>query len=147
MTKTYLESIAHFEESVREYMIAYAPTHTRIPETPEELRWLRGSVVDLGFKHLGLNLEGLNAVLRSFAHKGVAIPHSRWKLRYTGVAMATVVEPSTGDEEVTLPEHWKQAVWVMDKYGRPTWMGRRVAKFDPSKYQKTPDGWELCSDP
>jgi hypothetical protein len=143
MAKTYLESIAHFDEAGREYLIAYAPTHTRIPETPEELRWLRGSVVDLGFKHLGLNLEGLNAVLRAFAHMGVAIPHSRWKLRYTGVAMATVVEPSTGDEEVTLPEHWKQAVWVMDKFGRPTWMGRRVAKFDRSKYQKTPDGWEL----
>ena len=25
MAKTYLESIAHFEESVREYLIAYVP--------------------------------------------------------------------------------------------------------------------------
>jgi hypothetical protein len=142
MTKTYLESIAHFEESVREYMIAYAPTHTRIPETPEELRWLRGWV-DLGFKNLGLNSEGLNDVLRAFVHKGVAIPHSPWKLRYAGVKATTVVEPSTGYEEATLPEHWKQAVWVADTTDRPTWIGKRSNKFDPSKYKGTPDGREL----
>ena len=49
-----------------------------------------------------------------------------------------MVEPATGDE-LKLPEHWKQGVWVMDDKDRFTWIGRRareeqVGKWDRSKY-------------
>ena len=93
MAKTYLESISHFSEAVREELIKWS-TRTRFPQVPAELSFLRPGFVDLGFENLGLGDEEHKALLLAFCGDGVAVPGTPYKLRFTGMAMSTVVEPA-----------------------------------------------------
>ena len=147
MAKTYLESISHFSEAVREELIKWS-TRTRFPQVPAELSFLRRGFVDLGFEHLGLGDEEHKALLLAFVGDGVAVPGTPYRLRYSGVGMATVVEPATGTEP-PLPAHWKQGVLVIDLQNR-LWIGKRVrplGEVDLALYQDAGDGWQLRSDP
>ena len=150
MAKTYLESIGHFSELVREGLITWS-TRTRFPQVPGELSFLRPGMVDLGFENLGLSEADHKALLLALCGDGVAVPGTQDKLRYTGMATSTVVEPATGTEP-PLPAHWKQGLYVVDPQGRLTWIGKRVrpdqvGEVDLGLYRDAGDGWELCSDP
>ena len=150
MAKTYLESIGHFSEAVQADLIKWS-TRTRFPQVPAELSFLRRGFVDLGFEHLGLGDEEHKALLLAFVGDGVAVPGTPYRLRYSGVGMATVVEPATGTEP-PLPAHWKQGVLVIDAQDRLTWIGRKVrpdqvGEVDLQLYQDVGDGWQCCADP
>ena len=150
MAKTYLESIGHFSEGMREELIKWS-TRTRFPQVPGELSFLRPGMVDLGFENLGLSEADHKALLLALCGDGVAVPGTPYKLRFTGMAMSTVVEPATGTEP-PLPAHWKQGLYVVDPQGRLTWIGKRVrpdqvGEVDLGLYRDAGDGWELCSDP
>src|SRR5262245_39883755 len=109
MAKTYLESISHFDEAVRESLVTWS-TSTRFPQVPAELSLLRPGFVDLGFENLGLGDEEHKALLLAFVGDGVAVPGTPYRLRYSGVGMATVVEPATC-QEPPLPAHWKHGLY------------------------------------
>jgi hypothetical protein len=150
MAKTYLESIGHFSEAVQADLIEWS-TRTRFPQAPAELSFLRPGFVDLGIENLGLGEDEHKALLLAFCGDGVAVPGTPYKLRFTGMAMSTVVEPATGTEP-PLPVHWKQGLYVVDAQGRLTWIGKRVrpdqvGKVDLPLYQDVGDGWQLRSDP
>jgi hypothetical protein len=150
MAKTYLESISHFSEAVRQSLIAWS-TRTRFPQVPAELSFLRPGFVDLGYENLGLTEADHKALLLAFCGDGVAMPGTPYKLRFSGVGIATVVEPATG-QEPSLPDHWRQGVLVIDAQNRLTWIGKRVrpdpiGQVDLDRYQDVGDGWQLRSDP
>ena len=150
MKRTYLESISHFSEEMREELIKWS-TRTRFPQVPAELSLLRPGFVDLGFENLGLGDEEHKALLLAFCGDGVAVPGTPYKLRFTGMAMSTVVEPATG-QEPSLPAHWRQGVLVIDAQDRLTWIGKRVrpdqvGKVNLALYLDTGDGWQLHPDP
>jgi hypothetical protein len=150
MVKTYLETISHFSEAVRESLITWS-TRTRFPQVPTELSFLRPGFVDLGFEYLGLGDEEHKALLLAFCGDGVAVPGTPYKLRFTGMAMSTVVEPANGTEP-PLPAHWKQGVLVIDAQDRRTWIGKRVrpdqvSQVDLALYKDAGDGWERYSEP
>ena len=150
MAKTYLESISHFDEALREELIKWC-IRTRFPQVPAELSFLRPGFVDLGFEYLGLGDEEHKALLLAFCGDGVAVPGTPYKLRFTGMGMSTVVEPATGTEP-PLPAHWRQGVLVIDAQNRLTWIGKRVrpeqvGQVDLALYQDAGDGWQLRPDP
>jgi hypothetical protein len=91
------------------------PGLSRCPS--KELSFLCPGRVDFGFENLGLSEADHKALLLAFVGDGVAVPDTPYKLRYTGMMMATVVEPATGQEPF-LPDHWKQAVLVIDRQDR-----------------------------
>jgi hypothetical protein len=150
MARTYLESIRHFDEGMREELIKWA-TRTRFRQVPRELSFLRRRFVDLGFEKLGLSDADHKALLLAFVGEGVAVPGTTYKLRFSGVAMSTEVEPATG-QEPPLPMHRKQAVLAIDAQDRVTWIGKSVPPdqlggLDTRIYWDAGDGWELCSGP
>jgi hypothetical protein len=150
MAKTYLQSISHFSEIVREQLIGWA-TRTRFEQVPGELSFLRPGFVDLGFENLGLSEEDHKALLLAFVGDGVTVPGTLYKLRYSGEGGATVVEIATG-EEPTIPEHWKQGVFVVGAPDRLTWIGKNVrpdhvGDMDIGLYWDARDGWQFCSAP
>jgi hypothetical protein len=150
MAKTYLESISHFSEWMREELIKWS-TRTRFPQVPGELSFLRPGFVDLGYENLGLSEAEHKALLLAFVGDGIAVPGTPHKLRFSGVGMATVVEPASGTEP-PLPAHWKQGVLVIDAQNRLTWIGKRVrpdplGQVDLDRYQDAGDGWQLRPDP
>jgi hypothetical protein len=150
VVKTYLQSISHFSEAVREELIKWS-TRTRFPQAPAELSFLRPGFVDLGIENLGLGEDEHKALLLAVAGDGVAMSGTPYKLRYTGMQMRTVVEPATG-QEPSLPAHWRQGVLVIDAQDRLTWIGKRVrpdqvGEVDLGLHRDAGDGWELCSDP
>jgi hypothetical protein len=143
---TYLQSISHFSEAVRDSLITWS-TRTCFPQVPAELSFLRPGFVDLGFENLGLSEADHKALLLAFCGDGVAIAGTPHKLRFSGVGMATVVEPATG-QEPSLPAHWKQGLYVVDPQDRLTWIGKRVrpdqvGKVDLGLYRDAGDGWQL----
>jgi hypothetical protein len=118
---------------------------------PAELSFLRPGYVDLGFENLGLTDQQHKALLLAFVGDSVAVPGTPLKLRYSGMMMATVVEPATG-QEPSLPAHWKQGVLVINAQDRLTWIGKKVrpdqvGKVDLGLYLDAGDGWERCSEP
>lgn len=148
MGKTYLETISHFSEVMREQLIKEA-THTRFEQVPLDLAFLRPGLVDLGFERLGLADDDYHALLLAFVGEGAAVPGRPYRLRYTGVAMATAVEPATGTGP-SLPAHWKQAVLVVDAQGCVTWIGHGVrldqlGDVDTGVYWNAGDGWQLIA--
>lgn len=115
--KIYSETIKHLPEAIREDIIRESP-HTRIMgPLPPGLEFLGGTTehfVDLGFENLGLPGPEKQAVFAAFMGRGVAIPNTNYKLRYANTG-TTVVEPiEAGEELVTLPEYWAEAVLVVD---------------------------------
>ena len=54
MARTYLESISHFDEGLREELIKWA-TRTRFRQVPRELSFLHRCFVDLGFEKAALS--------------------------------------------------------------------------------------------
>lgn len=144
--KTYLESIGHFSDFCREELINEAP-HTRLENVPQELSFLRGGYVDLGFENLGLNDTDRKALSLAFTGTGVKVPNTTYKLRYSGMRGTTVVEPATGDEH-SLPADWSQGVFVIDDRDRLTWIGKKVrpdqvGTVNHALYQDKGDGWQI----
>jgi len=117
--KIYSKTIAHLPESIREEVIKEAP-HTRfIGFLPPELEFLGGTerhIVDLGFEDLGLPESERKAIFIAFTKNGVAIPGTNYKIRVAnaGLSVVELIEP--GEELVVLPDHWKDAVMVMDGF-------------------------------
>ena len=151
MAKTYLQSVSHFSEGMREEIIEWTTCCTRFERVPKELAFLHLGCVDLGFENLGLSEADLRTLLLAFVGDGVAVPGRPYRLRYSGVGMATVVEPATG-QELPLPAHWRQGLYVVDPHDRLTWIGKRVrpeqvGPFHLALYQDVGDAWQLRSDP
>jgi hypothetical protein len=123
--KTWLDSLEKLEEGYRESLLLEAAAHTSfLAPLPSELSFLVGRFVDLGFENLGLGPQKFNDFLRAFSGTGVAVPHTKWRLRFT--YPYAVVEPADGSEQETLPAWWKEAVLVTDDHFIPTWVGKRV---------------------
>lgn len=124
----YSEKIQHLPEHIRESIIREAP-HTRVQgPLPPELAFLGGGpeFVDLGFENLGLPEIEKRVLYDAFVGHGVAVPGTNYKLRYTKTGI-TVVEPTTaGEELVTLPDFWAEAVLVVGENNRPSYVGKRV---------------------
>src|SRR5437868_6614399 len=111
--KTWLESVERLQPGFREAMLCEAAAHTSFPAPlPSELAFLAGRFVDLGFENLGLGTQKYNDFLRAFSGTGVAVPRTRWRLRFA--YPYAVVEPVDGSEQATLPDWWKEAVLVTD---------------------------------
>lgn len=146
--KTWLEYIENqgFDESTQHNLIQEAP-HTRFGKNlPSSLSFLNGSWVDMGFENLGLDPEKYKALYRAFSGTGVMIPGTNLKLRHAAPGQSGV-ETQDGTEEISLPDNWKQAIFVMDNDDRFTWVGKLVrpiqVNIDKSKYREEPDGWVL----
>jgi hypothetical protein len=81
MARTYLESISHFDEGLREELIKWA-TRTRFWQVPRELSFLHRRFVDLGFEKLAatqtrqqlhqgvLSSAGLQSITNTSARPG-----------------------------------------------------------------------------
>ena len=106
----YSEAIAHLSEEVREEIIREAPHTQIVGEIPPGLGVLDGSFIDLGFENLGLSSVDKRAVNLAFVGRGVAMPGTGYKLRYTQTGM-TAIEPDDG--VLVLPEHWMDAILVL----------------------------------
>jgi hypothetical protein len=142
--KTWLQSVEGLETDFRNSMLMEAAAHTSfVAPLPAELSFLAGRFVDLGFENLGMGPQRFNDFLRAFSGTGVAIPHSKWRLRFA--YPYAVVELADGSERETLPIWWKEAVLVTDDQFIPTWIGKRVradqtAGFDLQGYQDAGEG-------
>lgn len=146
----YRDQIKHFPALIQESLIKETP-HTRFnsKDLPPELAFLAGAIVDLGFENLGLPAEAFKALSKAFAGKGIRIPGTNLKLRYSGELLTTVIEPiSDTEEDATLPDYWREAVLVLDHNDQPSWIGKRVrpdqvGKLDRFKYAEVEGGYQL----
>lgn len=150
MATTYLQAIAHFDDFVQGELIKWS-TRTRFGPVPKELAFLHPGFVNLGFENLGLPGDEHKALLLAFVGDGVAVPGTPYRLRYSGMLGATVVETATGTQP-PLPEHWKQGVFVLDTQNQLTWIGKKVrpdqvGDVDLTHYRDAGDGWQLRSEP
>lgn len=131
--KIYSEAIAYLPENIREEIIKEAP-HTRfLGPLPAELEFLGGTVrhlVDLGFENLGVPESERKTIYRAFTGPGVAVPNTIYKLRYANTGTAVVETVEEGEELVSLPEHWREAVLVFDGF-EPSYIGELVR---PNQY-------------
>ena len=147
LNKLYTESIAHFSQPIQDWLIREAPHDRLIKSTiPDELAFLRGEYVDLGFENIGISQD--QAMLHGFSINGLRIPGSRYRLRHGTHPDGTRVELATGSEFGCLPDNWKQGVLVIGKDDIFTWIGKLVRKdqigdIDFSLYETTDDGWLL----
>lgn len=139
----YLDSIKNstlFEELIRE-----AP-HTRITgHIPDELSFLNGEFVDLGFEDFDIPTEQKRALMLAFAGNGVQIPGTNWKLRHTRPGDTQIEPAEQGD--VMLPENWAAVVVVMTG-DHMTWIGKavrpdRIGRVNLDEYQDVGDGFAL----
>lgn len=76
---------------------------------PDELKFLEGSLVDLGFSRLNLPEAEIERIVLAFCGEGVAVPGTPYKLRHSVMSLFTFVEPASG-HEVRLPADWRQLV-------------------------------------
>jgi hypothetical protein len=142
--KSWLASVESLEPGFRQPMLIEAAAHTSFQApVPAELSFLTGRFVDLGFENLGLGPQKFNDFLRAFSGTGVAVPQSKWRLRFA--YPFAVVEPADGSEQETLPNWWREAVLVTDDQFLPTWVGKRVrpdqtAGFDLQGYRDVGEG-------
>ena len=143
--KEWLET--QYDEETRQMILNEIPHGSMLSgPIPPELKFLQG-FVDFGFENLGLTPAAKRELHDAFASRGVAVPGTRWKLRYRG-GMGVLVEPMDGSEPV-LPNHWKQAVYVLSVSDVFTWIGKRVrpeqlgVPIDFNLYRDVGDGWEL----
>lgn len=145
LNEMYLQKIAHLDQVIQEQIIREAPHTTIQSHIPIELEFLEGQFVDLGFENMDLPEDQKQAIYRSFVGPGVAIPGTKWKLRYLRTGQ-TFVEP-IGDEQIlTLPDNWKQCVLVLDSTGGWAWIGKRVrpdqiGEVDWDRYEEKQDGY------
>jgi hypothetical protein len=123
--KTWLDAVERLDAGVRRPMLIEAAAHASFQAPlPAELAFLTGRFVDLGFENLGLGPQKFNDFLRAFSGAGLAVPNTKWRLRFA--YPYAVVEPTDGTEPETLPAWWKEAVLVTDDRFVPTWVGKRV---------------------
>lgn len=147
--KTWLEAIEanRFDEWTKEQLINEMPHTHFVGHLPPDLAFLRGAFVDLGFENLGLTPEEHRKVMLAFGGSGVKLPGMAYRLRHARPGHS-VVEPVDGTEEATLPNHWRQAVSVMNNDDNFTWIGKRVrpdqvGQIDLSLYHDEGDGYRL----
>jgi hypothetical protein len=105
-------------------------------QLPDDLRFLQGSLVDLGFGKLNLPQTEIERIFSAFCGEGVAVPGTHYKLRHSVMSLFTLVEPATG-HEVTLPTDWRQVVRSQ------SWIGKEVVPpgTDLSLYRNVGDGY------
>ena len=142
--KTWLEAIEKLENGLQRPLLVEAASHTSFqPPLPTELAFLAGRFVDLGFENLGFGVQKCNDFPRAFSGTGVAVPHTKWRLRFT--YPYAVAEPVDGSDQDTLPGWWKEAFLVTDDQFVPTWVGKRVrpdqtAGFNLQGYRDVGEG-------
>ena len=123
---TLLENLGASELSL---VLTEAP-HTSFKNNaiPDDLKFLSGSMVDLGFEDLKLTDDDFKAVQMAFVSTGVAIPGTKFKLIWKG-GPRSAVEPIGVDEQIiALPHYWKEAVLVLGPNDELTWVGSMVRK-------------------
>ncbi len=143
LNKLYLETIEHFEPEIQECLLREAP-HGRLERNP----LLHGWFADMGFENLGLPKDEFRKIMLAYAGSGVRVPNTEYRIRV--MRSGTIgVERADGSEQAELPAYWREAIFMTDADGTPTWIGRRVRpdqlqpNIDRSKYRETAEGWEL----
>lgn len=124
LNKLYIERLGGLSDTIREEVIGESPHTQIVGEIPPGLEILRGAFVDLGFENLGLDDDTKRAIYLSFVGRGVALPGTGFKLRYTQTGVA-VVEPDDG--VLALPDYWREAVLVLNG-NEIVYAGKRVRR-------------------
>jgi len=106
--KLYSESVAHFDKALQEALMTEHP-HGRL-EKSEIIS--RGNYLDLGFENLGLSEYQRKCLYNAIYHTGCVIPGTNLKIR-CNPGDVYMIEPTDGTEIARLPDHWKQAIYVM----------------------------------
>jgi hypothetical protein len=153
---TLLGCLAHFPLATRVFMLKEDPrAHIVVrflydKSLPPEFNFLSGAMTDLGFENLSLDRHDLWKLHKALAGTGIAIPHSRYRVRLTPMSWL-IIEPKDGSEAATLPENWKQAILVLGHNDEFTWVGRLVRQDQlppyfnhvAPRYVEHSDGWKL----
>ena len=140
--KTYLERIsASFSEGsyqLEALMEEHSFTVFMEP-IPTEFTFLRGGVVrNRWFGNLGLTSEARKELHKAYLGNGVVVPGTNYRMRYE--YMLAVIEDADGTEEASLPDFWRESMFVCSRVENiPTWIGRRVpiediVNFDVASY-------------
>ncbi len=128
---------------------------------PPEFGFLRGDIIDLGWENLNLDPTDYDEIRKALfkTGTGVRIPKSSYRLRSDGEHI--FIEQAKLTEKVSLPDNWKQAVYVITgndyswvgKLVRRTGPAPQVPNWDPAKpppghyYLEHTDGWMLKEGP
>lgn len=146
LNKLYSEQIGHLDQSIQEAIIREAP-HCQIAGMGSIFKVV-GDFVDLGFENLGLSTDDTRKLYKAFIGEGVIIPSPKpvYKLRYLRTGTCAI-ELSDGTEEVTFPEHWKQAVLILNG-SVPVWIGKlvrpdQISGFDTDGMDDVGDGYMM----
>lgn len=127
--KTYRDSIAHLPELIQECLIMEQPHTSFRSDVPPEFEFLKGGFVDLGFENLDVSISNLNIIKREFSGRGVRIPGTAYKMRATP-SLNSVIEPVAPEDETegiaTLPDDWKEALYVVTLDNEFTYVGSKV---------------------
>ena len=151
LTREYLSVIRQFPEKdvqdslMRESVVTLVrvkdpskePPSAPVSEhLPDELEFLQGSLVDLGFGKLNLAQAEIERIFLAFCGEGVAVPGTPHKLRHSVMSLFTFVEPATGHEAM-LPANWREVVRSQ------SWIGKKVVapNLDLSLYRDVGDGY------
>lgn len=145
MIRLYSESVAHFDKVLQEALMTEHP-HGRFKKS-EIIP--KGNYLDLGFENLGLSNNEKKLLYKAIYHTGCIIPKTSLKIR-CDPGDVYLVEPIDGTELATLPDHWKQAIYVMQLGEKDefVFIGKlvrqeQITAFDRTTLTETPDGWEL----
>jgi hypothetical protein len=145
LNKLYTESIAHFPKKTQVLLLREDPRAFVEKPVPTELAFLDGDLLDMCFENLSITAREQWLLHKAIKGTGTCIPHTNYRLRLN-VNDRLVVEPVDGTETATLPEHWKQAVYVANVDNTFTWIGNKVRTDQASlearaKMIETIDGW------
>jgi hypothetical protein len=148
MATTYLESIRHFDKETQEWLIKEAPHSAAGLRSTADPRFafMVGRGIDFGFENLGLSNEERAKLEKAYVTTGVGIPGTPNRLRYGVNPEGAVIEQGSG-EDVMLPAHWMQGMYVLDR-DVFVWIGKRVrpdqvGQVDFSLYHDEGDGYRL----
>lgn len=125
--KTYLQSIAKYEQTIQEALIQEAP-HTVFKNVPPEFEYLLNGITDLGFENLGLNEVQFRDIMFGYSGEGVAIPGTQLKMRANGTFNGIIEPISPGEKLPTLPDNWQEAVLVVGYDNKVIHAGSLVRK-------------------
>jgi hypothetical protein len=144
MARTWLEAIEKLDPEIHQDMLKDTQRTIFRGDLPEDLNFLDGRWVDLGFENLGLESQRLIAILRAFCSSGAAAYGTHWRLRF--LYPFAVIELADGSEAETLPANWKEGVIVWGDDDPPTWIGERARQrsfslFDLDGYVQIGKGW------
>lgn len=140
----YLDKIAQLDTWSREAVIKESVRTVFLQPIPDELAFLSGGFVDMGFARLGLTeRQQWEICLCMCLDVGVRVPGTPYRMIRTH-GMFTAIELAQGLEKADLPANWKQSVLVRREGW--SWIGKLwldwAAEFiDMSQFDDAGDGF------